>query len=386
MTADAILAYDNRFHATAAKPVAFTDVGETFDAAQPLTNLGTMQLPRFAAFTGATAELDAQATDGAETPAGVDFTCDVIGLLGLESWEAGTLVEFLDDTAVVAAATWRPVDAFQRHLILPLPEPVTLDTLTVRVTGAGSGTKKIGAVWAGPSLRFQLDGQWTNDTFDTGVVSVSQGGTPWTFGGTVGNVLPARFRARNIDQSHGLHVPGATVAVPDPFTTDNSTSESGGVYTFTDVGGTLLSEASVFSSGTHYELIVEVTYDAANAGVPAVEIGTGNTFALAPGTNTIVGTPDDGSDSALVVKAATASNFTGTIEIVGIRSAQAPTTENAQRVLRTAQATNPVLWIPRPTAGWLPVTATYGLIEPGWSIRHVGGPIHDVTFTVRESL
>lgn len=383
---DAILSYDNRFHATAAKPVLFTDVGTSFDSAQPLTNLGTMQLPRFAAFTGATAELDVQATDGAETPAGVDFTCDVLGLLGLEGWEDGTLVEFLADTAVIAAATWRPVDEFQRHLIVPLPEAVTLDTLTVRISGAGSDSKKIGAVWAGPSLRFELDAAWANDTYDTGVVSVSQGGTPWTFAGQAGDLLPARFRARNIDQSHGLHVPGSTVAAPDPFTTDNATSETGGVYTFTGVGSTLLAEGSFFTAATHYELVVDVTFDAANAGVPAVEIGTGNTFALTPGRNYLVGTPDDGSDTALNIKAATAANFTGTLEIVSIRVATAPTSANAKRVLRTAQATSPVLWIPRPAAGWLPVTATYGLIEPGWSIRHVGGPVHDVAFTVRESI
>ena len=113
-----VFAYQNRLNVTAAQAVAYTDVGTTFDSAQPLTNLGTMQLPRFAAFAGATATIEAEATDGGDPASAAPFSADVFAVLGIENLEAGATIEFFDnDTGTpvsLGSVTWTPV-AGQRH-------------------------------------------------------------------------------------------------------------------------------------------------------------------------------------------------------------------------------------------------------------------------------
>lgn len=201
-------AYQNRLHVTAAQAVEFTDVGATFDAAQPLTNLGTMQLPRFAAFTGATATIEAEATDGGDPASAAPFSADVFAVLGIENLEAGATIEFFDnDTGTpvsLGSVTWTPV-AGQRHAILLLDNPVTIDTLRVTFTDAGSGTTRIGGLWAGPSVRSAIRPGYGINTADTGIASYSQGGTAWSFGGDTVHTWPGQFRAKSSDDLWSIY-------------------------------------------------------------------------------------------------------------------------------------------------------------------------------------
>lgn len=259
-----VLAYQNRLHATAKQALEFTDVGATFDAATPLTNLGTMQLPRVATFTGTSCELDIQATDGGSPASGESFSADVFGVMGIENLADGATIEFFDADASPATSlgtvTWTPT-AGQRHAILLLDSPVTVTTLTVEITNAGSGTTRLGAIWAGPSVRSAIRPGYGVNTDDSGVVSYSQSGSAWSFGGETIHSWPAQFRV----------------------------TSSADLFTF---------------------------YDA----------------------------------------------------------------------LRVCGATAPVLWIPNSATGWLERMAIYGLVEPGWRTQNVEADIHDVLFSVRESI
>lgn len=203
-----VLAYQNRLHATANQAVAFSDVAATFDDVPALTNLGKMQLPRFAAFTGADATLEAQATDGGDPASADPFTADVFGVMGIENLEAGATIEFFDnDTgtpASLGSVTWTPV-AGQRHAVLLLDTPITIDTLRVVITDGGTGTTKIGALWAGPSVRTAIRPGYGVNTSDTGQVSTSQGGTQWPFGGDVVHTWPAQIRARSSTELFELY-------------------------------------------------------------------------------------------------------------------------------------------------------------------------------------
>lgn len=259
-----VLAYQNRLHATANQALEFTDVGATFDAATPLTNLGTMQLPRVATFTGSSCELDIQATDGGSPAAGESFSADVFGVMGIENLADGATIEFFDADSSPATSlgsvTWTPV-AGQRHALLLLDDPITITTLRVEITDGGSGTTRIGALWAGPSVRSAIRQGYGVNTSDTGVISTSQGGTAWSFGGDTVHSWPAQFRV----------------------------TSSSDLFTF---------------------------YDA----------------------------------------------------------------------LRTCGTTAPVLWIPNTASGWIERLALYGLVEEGWRTQNVEADIHDVLFSIRESV
>lgn len=378
----AILAYDNRFHARRHKAASYTDVGTSFSSALPLSNLGQQQLSLFAEFTGATAELSCAALDAVDNPQ--NFTADVLALLG-HTLPTGALVEFLNGADLLAAATWRPVVGSPAHLVVALPEAVTLNTLNVRISNASTGGR-IGVVWASPSLRFLLDRGWGMTAFDTGQIQRSQGQLPWSSPGNTGYTLPISFRARRVDLSHGLHLPGDSLAIPTTWDTNNSASNSGNEYTFSAASGTLLEKAGVFTAGKHYELEIHASYDAGNAGIPAVEIGTGNQWALQPGRNQIVATPDDGSDTALKILTATGTAFSGTVEILSIRECSAPQQINAKHVIETAASTEPVLWLPRTGQAWHQVAATYGQLNAGASVTHVRGPLHDVRMEIKQAL
>lgn len=381
----AILGFNNRFHSRPTKAATYTDAGGTFNSAQPLDNLGDQQLPIFASFTGPDAELACAAVD--DSDAAETFSADLLAVLGHDLPD-GALVEFLDGTTLIAAASWRPTFGDPEHLIAVLPDAVSLDTLTVRISNAGDAetVNQIGAIWASPSLRFLLDAKWHKRLGDTGTVSRSTGGTPWTNPGGRGYSMPINFRARNIDLSHGLHLIGSTLTPPATWTTDNATSSGGNEYTFDAVTGTLLEQTGYFTADQHYELEIDVTYDSGQAGIPAVEVGSGNQWALQPGRNQIVGTPDDGSDTALKFLTAAATAFSGTITIRSIRECSAPQKINAKHVIETAATTEPVLWIPRTGQAWHQVAATYGLLEDGGQVTHVSGPVHDVRMAIRQSL
>lgn len=256
-----IFAYQNRLHVKTGQAVTFTSAEAA--STPPLTNLGEAQLPIVASISG-DGSIEAQANDGASPVAAENFTADVFGLLGIENLDAGATIEFFDADSSPATSlgsvTWTPVSG-QRHAILTLDTPITINTLKVTLTNAGSGETLIGGIFAGPSVRSSIRPGYGVSTEDTGIVSRSQGGTAWSFGGETVHVWPAEFRCRN--------------------------------------------QAKLFEF-----------YDA----------------------------------------------------------------------LRTCKTTEPVLWIPRDDSGWIERLAVYGYVEDGWRTQNVDQDIHDVIFTVRESL
>lgn len=156
------LAHDNIFLDPRGTTVVYTDQGATFDSDQPLLNLSKMQLPLFAQFTGATAELDADA--------GASYTVDTLALLG-HTLENGMEVEFLDGMTSLGTATVTNYRGLAQNVILVLDTPVSLQTLTISITGGTGGVDyRIGALWASGSLDCCI----SPDGFGAGVESLSQ--------------------------------------------------------------------------------------------------------------------------------------------------------------------------------------------------------------------
>lgn len=150
-----LVAYNNRFNDSDASTVVFNDVGGDFSSAQPLENMAKKQLPLFAEFDGPSCELDIQAVlDSSESaPTAETFSADVFALLG-HTLTDGMEVEFLDGSSSLGTVTVANYTGLAQHAVLVLDSAVSLDTLTVSVTGGGSGESyRIGSVWAGPSFR-----------------------------------------------------------------------------------------------------------------------------------------------------------------------------------------------------------------------------------------
>lgn len=155
------IAYNNIFLDPRATTVVYTDVGASFDANQPLSNLSKMQLPTFAQFTGATARFTANS--------GASYSVDVLALVG-HTLTTGMEVEFLNGMTSLGTVTVANYEGFPQDVILILDEPVNLQTLTVSITGGAIGTNyRIGALWASPSFEVVFE----NSDFDMGATSLS---------------------------------------------------------------------------------------------------------------------------------------------------------------------------------------------------------------------
>lgn len=187
---NAILSYGNRFLVKAAQEATFTG-DSNFSANPPESNLGTAQLPLVAEFSGATATLTCEAVKGSSADT---FSADVFALLGLVGFPESAVVDFYDGSTLIGSVTYSEPPVGGAHAVLTLDSPVSLDTLTIEISSAGTGTKQIGAVWAATSKRFNQGNETAIETSDTGVVSRSQGGTSWTFGGDTINSFSIRSR------------------------------------------------------------------------------------------------------------------------------------------------------------------------------------------------
>jgi hypothetical protein len=187
---NAILSYGNRFLVTGTQEATFTG-DSNFSAAPPASNLGNAQLPRVAEFSGAAATLTCEAVDGSNPDT---FSADVFALLGLQGFADSAVIDFYDGSTLLGSVTYSAPPVGGEHAVLTLDSPASLDTLTVEISSAGTGTKRIGAVWAGTSKRFDQGNETAIETSDTGIVSRSQGGTAWTFGGETVNSFAIRAR------------------------------------------------------------------------------------------------------------------------------------------------------------------------------------------------
>lgn len=199
----AVLAYNNRLRRTSTQGVTIEDSGSDFASSPPISNMATVVLPEYAEFTGATATFTAQADDGASSPTPESFSASVFALLGLEGFEDGADFDFMDDAdgSSYGTAEWVPT-ANQRHVILVLDSPVTLDTLRVGITNAGTGTHRIGAVWASPSVQGEQRSAISVSLFGTGINVTSPGGSTSPYSDGKGLTTPGYLRA--FSQTDGL--------------------------------------------------------------------------------------------------------------------------------------------------------------------------------------
>lgn len=159
-----LLAYNNIFLDPRYATVVYTDQGATFDSDYPLSNLSKMQLPTFAQFTGATCDLDADA--------GASYSVKVLALLG-HTLTSGMEVEFLNGMSSLGTVTVANYEGAAQNAILVLDSPVSLQTLTIQVTGGSGGTDyRIGALWASPALSLDIESR----DFGFGTASLSTAG------------------------------------------------------------------------------------------------------------------------------------------------------------------------------------------------------------------
>lgn len=174
------VAYNNRLTGAG----TWTDTGASFAADPPLANLGTIQVPSpHAEFTGDTAAF--------EFAAGADFTVRVLALLG-HTLPDGAIVTFSDEADVqIASHTVARFKTRPNNVILLLGADETISTIKVSISGAGTGTHRIAAMFAGPAKVFdQTAGFAYSDQSDGQVIRI--GGTDWPFIGTRRRGIPVQ--------------------------------------------------------------------------------------------------------------------------------------------------------------------------------------------------
>jgi hypothetical protein len=209
----AVLSHNNR----ALGAGTWTGASGTFDAATPLSNLSQLQVPTpFVKVTPAAGEivLTFQALDEADTAQ--TFSADTFGLLAVTDATSiapkpglpdGAVIEFRDnaDDTLLASVTWaaltnrnRPANAFA--LAAAAAE---LDTLKVRITGAGTDPIRIGSVWAAPSIREDINRGWgisANDYTTIGRATT----TPWPNRRSQADIIPGVMDFLTEDQAYGV--------------------------------------------------------------------------------------------------------------------------------------------------------------------------------------
>lgn len=359
----------------------WTDVGATFAADPPLANLGTPEAPApNAEFTGTTAEFSFAALDAAD--AAETFSVQVLALID-HNLPDGALIEFKKaDGTLLAARTWRRFGLRKLRSYIILPAPVSLDTIHCKITNVASGTYRIAAAFAGQiGIEERSERGWRRNNADgTAVGTVGQ--TDWAFARGRRSSIPVTMPIVTYDRALGVPLPGAAVAVPASWDTDNSTSEAAGVYTFTAVASaTLLSKTSAVTTGEWHRVTVNVTQDSANQAVISCNIGADGAQALQPGENTIVA---NATDATLVFT--NSGTFTGTLEITGIEQlATGLSKEDAQSRLDESGTHAPIIYFQRTDSQqWIESTAIYGRFEDGGSVEHDRGPYHQVRFSIIE--
>jgi len=173
----AVFAYSNR----ALGLGAFTAVTGTWATNPPIANLGTLQVPTpHAEVTPDAGEIEFsfESQDAAGDPE--DMTVDVLALLST-TLPSGAVVEFLNGSTSLATTTYTPDQdqAGPGHVIAVLSSPVTLSTLSVNITVAGSAAVNIGGLWASTSWRRSIalaEFQTASSAFDS---TVHVDATPW---------------------------------------------------------------------------------------------------------------------------------------------------------------------------------------------------------------
>jgi len=359
----------------------WTDLGGTFAADPPLANLGTPEAPSpHVEFTGTEAEFSFSALDAGD--AAETFEVQVLALID-HTLPEGALIEWRrpEDT-LIAAQTWRRFGLRKQRAYIILPDPVSLDTIRCKISGVASATYRIAAAFAGRiGFAERVARGWEREGQDATQVN-TVAATDWAFASARRVGQQVTIPRVTYDRALGVPLPGSAVAVPSTWDTDNSTSETDGVYTFTGVSASpLLAKTTLLTAGEWHRVTVHLTQDAANAAIVSANIGGDGAQALQPGENTIVASATDAS-----LEFTTDAAFTGTLEITRIEQlASGPSTEDLQSRLDESGTGSPVIYFPRTeNMQWIQSTAIYGRLAAAGRISHVSGPVHDVEFRVIE--
>lgn len=365
----AILAY-NQLNTLA----TWTDNGASFASLPPIQNMGTLQVPApHAEFEGETADFTV-ATAAA-------FPLRVLGLIA-HTLAEGALIEWLRaDGSLIAASVWRAFGSRKANSITLLPAEESISSIRCRISNAGTGTHRIGAAFAGKGWVFRSERGWSDRQLDYSRATRINT-TDW---------LTRRGRSRSqqvvlplmsYQDALGIELAGQPVSVPTSWATDNSSTESGGVYTFSSAAaGTLLAETGLLSGGQSYRVRVNLTQTAGNSGVVTVAIGGADDQALQPGENALIATA---SGTGLSIDAQ--GTFSGDIEVLSIELlGQIANGEDAQSRLDEIGTTTPVIYIPRTDSQqWIQSTARYGRLDGTAQISHNRATWHTVEFNVLE--
>jgi hypothetical protein len=173
------IAYDNRLFGTG----AWTDNSspDTFASTPPIENLGTPQTPGpFAEFDGDTADFSFEAQDATETAE--DFTVRVLALIGMDLPDGITITWYDESDTQLATQTWNRYKNRPRNSYIVLDSDQTTNTVRCAISGAGSGTHRIAAAWAGPAwIIGQGAGYQMRNQSDARIERVS--GTDWAWAG-----------------------------------------------------------------------------------------------------------------------------------------------------------------------------------------------------------
>lgn len=228
-----LFAYNNRFLNREGNSCSFSS-GD-FDSSPPLSNLGKAQLSDFAQFTGASASIDCEADDGASSPSPESFSADTFAVLGCQDFDDNAEVEFLDGSTSLGTVTIDQAPFGGNHAILKLSAPVTLDTLTASFTAAGSGVHKVGAFWAGLSIRYNPLTEVLMDLGSTGILNRSEGGVGWGFPGDPLSRYPLRVVTRSpLDWLSAFRLSGVALPVLFYLEQRDSTDDLIKLYGYVD--------------------------------------------------------------------------------------------------------------------------------------------------------
>ena len=172
----AVFAYSNR----ALGLGAVTAVTGTWATNPPIANLGTLQVPTpHAEVTPDAGEIEFsfEALDQAE--AAETVSVQLLGLMA-HNLPDSAVVTFLNGATQLAQITWSALAERNRaaNTFAVLSAAEDLDTLTVKITSAGSEPIRIGGLWMSRMIQFQADkgADWGADDYSR-IVRVSA--TPW---------------------------------------------------------------------------------------------------------------------------------------------------------------------------------------------------------------
>lgn len=242
-------------YSNAALDATFADVGSSFTTPPPLGNMGTMQVPNPSAeFSGATAEFSI--TFAASS------TIRLLALISMDIDDSATITWKDSGGSTIASQTWSQFKTRPKNSFIVLSADENHSSVNCAISGAGSGTHRIGAAFTGKAWEFdQLAGfGWSPQS---SAARTGLDGTDWVTPATRRRGIPLaaigdRGQILGVDESGtehsgddaetvldaiGLH--GQIIAIPS--TVNQTTIDALSIYgTLNSVGAPEHLEADIY--------------------------------------------------------------------------------------------------------------------------------------------